>query len=58
MLLVAQAVVLPALARNESRGSHQREDHSGLDEAWQVNQVVNMVEERLRISRANEMVAA
>jgi succinate dehydrogenase / fumarate reductase, flavoprotein subunit len=58
MLLVAQAVALPALARNESRGAHQREDHSILDEAWQLNQVVEMIEDRLSISRANEMVAA
>ena len=34
MLLVAQAVVLPALARNESRGAHQREDFPGLLTDW------------------------
>lgn len=40
MLLVAQAVVESALAREESRGAHQREDFPGLDPAWQVNQTV------------------
>lgn len=38
MLLVAQAVVDSALAREESRGAHQREDFPGLDPAWQLNQ--------------------
>ena len=32
MLLVAQSVAMPALARTESRGAHQREDHPGLDD--------------------------
>jgi succinate dehydrogenase / fumarate reductase, flavoprotein subunit len=40
MLLVAVSVTLPALARTESRGAHQREDHPGLDESWSVNQTI------------------
>ncbi|WNV06990.1 FAD-binding protein [Tardiphaga sp. 709] len=40
MLAVAQSVAVPALARTESRGAHQRDDHLGLDDAWSVNQVV------------------
>jgi succinate dehydrogenase/fumarate reductase flavoprotein subunit len=58
MLLVAQAVALPALARTESRGAHQREDHLGLDEAWQLNQMVAMKDNELSIKTAKEMAAA
>jgi succinate dehydrogenase/fumarate reductase flavoprotein subunit len=58
MLLVAQAVALPALSRTESRGAHQREDHLGLDDAWQLNQIVAMTNGGLRIKTTNEMVAA
>src|SRR5580704_3622298 len=52
MLLVAQAVALPALARTESRGAHQREDHLGLDVAWQLNQIVAMTDDGLTINTA------
>jgi succinate dehydrogenase / fumarate reductase flavoprotein subunit len=51
MLLVAQSVALPALARTESRGAHQREDHIGLDHNWCVNQVVSRSDGVINLSR-------
>jgi succinate dehydrogenase / fumarate reductase flavoprotein subunit len=58
MLLVAQAVALPALARTESRGAHQREDHPGLDDGWQLNQIVTMTDDVLNIRPTKAMVIA
>ncbi|MDE1190889.1 MAG: FAD-binding protein [Arachidicoccus sp.] len=40
MLLVAESVARAALARTESRGAHQREDHPAQDEAWTLNQTI------------------
>jgi succinate dehydrogenase / fumarate reductase flavoprotein subunit len=52
MLLVAQSVTLPALARTESRGAHQREDHPGLDDDWRVNQLVVLSGGQIRLGRS------
>jgi succinate dehydrogenase / fumarate reductase flavoprotein subunit/fumarate reductase (CoM/CoB) subunit A len=58
MLLVAQTVVLSALARKESRGAHQREDFPVLEDAWTLNQLVSLHEGALHLTqRAVERLA-
>jgi succinate dehydrogenase / fumarate reductase, flavoprotein subunit len=52
MLLVAQSVTLSALARTESRGTHQREDHPSLDDDWRVNQSVVLSGGHIRLGRS------
>ncbi|MDB5596409.1 MAG: FAD-binding protein [Hyphomicrobiales bacterium] len=52
MLQVAKAVAVPALARTESRGAHQRDDHPGLDEAWTLNQIVSLSGGETRLGRS------
>ena len=49
MLLVARSVAVPALARTESRGAHQREDHPGLDESWCINQIIALDRGQLHV---------
>ena len=51
MLPVARSVAQAALARTESRGAHQREDHAVTREKWQVNQVVRWRNGELSLAR-------
>jgi succinate dehydrogenase/fumarate reductase flavoprotein subunit len=50
MTLVARSVCLAALARQESRGSHQRDDFPGLDPRWQFNQIIDLHDGKLSLS--------
>ncbi len=42
MLLVAEAVIIGAIARTESRGAHQREDFPALSPAWERNLLLRL----------------
>ncbi len=48
---VARSVAQSALARTESRGAHQREDHADTRPEWQVNQEVRWRNGELSLAR-------
>lgn len=57
MLLVARAVTQAALARTESRGAHQREDHAITRPEWQINQVARWRDGELTLERSQRAPA-
>ena len=58
MLLVAETVTASALARRESRGAHQREDHPLQDDDWGINQTARLEAGRVVLDRASPVRAS
>jgi succinate dehydrogenase/fumarate reductase flavoprotein subunit len=51
MRLVAECVIRGALAREESRGAHQRADFPAANDEWRRHQRLRLAPEGLRIDR-------
>jgi succinate dehydrogenase / fumarate reductase flavoprotein subunit len=58
MLLVARTVTMSALARNESRGAHQREDFPGMLPQWRASQVARLKSNGVALTPVRPPVAA
>ena len=50
MTLVAESVCRAALARQESRGAHQREEYPGMDARFEFNQIIDLRDGKLALS--------
>ena len=50
MRLVCECIARAALAREESRGAHQRDDFTETSEAWQKHQTIRLAGERLQVA--------
>ena len=50
MRLICECITRAALAREESRGAHQRDDFTETSEAWQKHQTVRIAGERLQLA--------
>jgi succinate dehydrogenase / fumarate reductase flavoprotein subunit len=57
MFIVARAVAQAALRRTESRGAHQREDFPALSPEWNVNQLVHLHGNEVKITNSRPIAS-